>query len=78
MERCETVTNTLNLEPFQQPSYNYGTFSSGSLIPINFTTGNSYKYCDVKINFKPSNMINVYIGANIIIVRRYRWLSLWK
>ena len=59
----QTVENNLNVATFNQPAYSYGTFSSGSLIPINFTTGNSYKYCDVKMNFKPSNGINVYISS---------------
>jgi hypothetical protein len=59
----QTVENTLNVATFNQPSYIYGSFSSGSLIPIGFTTGNSYKYAEVKLNFKPSNSINVYISA---------------
>jgi hypothetical protein len=59
----QTVENILNVATFNQPQIYNGTFSSGSLIPLNFTTGNSYKYADIKLNFKPSNSINVYISA---------------
>jgi hypothetical protein len=59
----QTVENILNVATFNQPQIYNGTFSSGSLIPIGFTTGNSYKYAEVKLNFKPSNTINVYVSA---------------
>jgi hypothetical protein len=59
----QTVENILNVATFNQPQIYNGTFSSGSLIPIGFTTGNSYKYAEVKLNYKPSNTINVYVSA---------------
>lgn len=59
-----TVQNTLNISMFQQPVYSYGTFSSGSLIPLNFSTTSPFKYAEIKLNFKPSVTTNVFLSGN--------------
>jgi hypothetical protein len=59
----QTVENVLNVATYNQPQIYNGSFSSGSLIPINFTSGSTYQYADIKLNFRPSNLINVYISA---------------
>ena len=59
-------TASLNVNGFNQPEVYNGTFSSGSLIPINFTTGNSHKYAEVKLNVRPSAGINVNLSAKDI------------
>jgi hypothetical protein len=59
----QIVQNVLNVATYQQPPYSYGTFSSGSLIPIVFSTGGLHKFAEIKISFKPTNNTYVFISA---------------
>jgi hypothetical protein len=58
-----TVSNTLNVETYLQPSYSYGSFSSGSMIPLGISTGSLYKTAEIKINFIPANNTNINITS---------------